>query len=730
MNLMRSFSASAVLCGVMLTGTPAASAEDQSAVGGQTGSEPDSDSPSAGVDEIVVTAERRSQNLQDVPMSIQAFSAESLAKSGTGSNMDLQTQTPGLVMTENSGFGQIYIRGIGSDVIGAGVDNAVAVYIDGVYQSRPAGSTLAFSDVERVEVLKGPQGTLYGRNATGGAINIISKRPSETFEGDIQAETGSYRKGLLRGTVSGPLGASVAARVSFLVNKSDGYTRNILLNTRGNDRNERAFRAALEINPSDALQITLNARHYDSDTSPMLKSLNTLFNVAYTAFNATQISDPFTVQQNVQSGVAAKQTGADATVKYEIGKVFLSSVTAVRKEKLNIKNTDTDATEIDALNVGGGNSPERSNFFSQDFTAGSNSDGPIEWTALASYMHQTTDYNFAIAVPVARVRTLAVGTLTTDAFGVGGQASYTLASGLSLTAGVRYSKESKENIETNAVNGTVTKSQNAKETWSAWTPRFVAKYSVTDNTMLYASYSKGFKSGGYNTLSIGEAWQPERVTNSEVGFKSTLLDGRLHLSADAFISKYDNLQLQFTNRTPAGALVAVTTNAAKATSKGIEANADARPTENLLLTVGVQLLRGRFDNYVSTNSLNPAPGAVDQKGNPLLRAPNLTLNFAMQYTWPAAIGANDVTFRFDGYHRSRIYYTAFADPIASEKLNFLGNVQLSFAPSGDQGLYGAVFVRNITDKVYHTDILASSSAGYVGYVAPPRTFGVQLGYRF
>lgn len=117
---MRSFSASAVLCGVMLTGTPAASAEDQSAVAGQTGSEPDSDSPSAGVDEIVVTAERRSQNLQDVPMSIQAFSA-GVAKSGTGSNMDLQTQTPGLVMTENSGFGQIYIRGIGSDVIGAGV---------------------------------------------------------------------------------------------------------------------------------------------------------------------------------------------------------------------------------------------------------------------------------------------------------------------------------------------------------------------------------------------------------------------------------------------------------------------------------------------------------------------------------------------------------------------------------------------------------------------------------
>jgi iron complex outermembrane receptor protein len=730
MNLMRSFNASAVLCGMMLTGTSAASAQDQSAAAEQTGSEPDADNQSAGVEEIVVTAERRSQNLQDVPMSIQAFSAESLAQSGTGSNMDLQTQTTGLVMTENSGFGQIYIRGIGSDVIGAGVDNAVAVYIDGVYQSRPAGSALAFVDVERVEVLKGPQGTLYGRNATGGAINIISKSPSNTLEGDIQAELGSYRKGLLRGTVSGPLSASVAARLSFLANKNDGYTKNTLLDTRGNDRNERALRAALEINPSDALQITLNGRFYDSDTSPMLKSLNTLFNVAYTAFNATQIADPLTVRQNVQSGVAAKQAGADATVKYEMDDLFLSSVTAVRKEKLNIKNTDTDATEIDALNVGGGGSPENSDFFSQDLTMGSNSSGPIEWTALASYMHQKTDYNFAIAVPVARVRTLAVGTLTTEAFGVGGQATYSLTSGLSLTAGVRFSQESKKHIATNAVNGTVTRSQNAKETWTAWTPRFVAKYSVSDNTMLYASYSKGFKSGGYNTLSIGEAWQPERVANSEVGFKSTLLDGRLHVSADAFISKYDNLQLQFTNRTPAGALVAVTTNAAKATSKGIEANVDARPTKNFFLTVGVQLLHGRFDNYVSTNPLNPAPGAVDQKGNPLLRAPDVTVNFALQYTWPAAIASNDLTFRFDGYHRSRIYYTAFADPIASEKLNFLGNVQLSFESPEKLGLYGAVFVRNITDKIYHTDILASSSAGYVGYVAPPRTFGAQLGYRF
>lgn len=730
MKLMRSFNATAVLCGAMLTGTSPASAQDQSGVPEQTGPEQADTDQSAGVEEIVVTAERRSQSLQDVPMSIQAFSAESLARSGTGSNMDLQTQTPGLVMTENSGFGQIYIRGIGSDVIGAGVDNAVAVYIDGVYQSRPAGSALAFVDVERVEVLKGPQGTLYGRNATGGAINIISKSPSDTFEGDIQAETGSYRKALLRGTVSGPLGRSVAVRLSFLVNKNDGHTKNILLNTRGNNRNEQAFRAALEINPTDALQITLNARYNDSHSSPMLKPLSTLFNIAYTAFNATQISDPLTVLHNVQSGVAAKQTGADATIKYDMDELFLSSVTAVRKERLNIINTDTDGTEIDALNVGAGGSPERSNFFSQDFTMGSNSGGPFEWTALASYMHQKTDYNFAIAVPVARVRTLAVGTLTTDAFGIGGQVSYTLASGLSFTAGLRYSSESKKNTETNAVNGTVIATQNAKETWAAWTPRFVAKYAVTDNTMFYASYSKGFKSGGYNTLSIGPAWQPERVTNSEVGFKSTLLDGRLYVTADAFISKYDNLQLQFTNRTPAGALVAVTTNAAKATSKGIEAYAEAKPSKNLLLTVGVQLLRGRFDKYVSTDPLNPAPGAVDQEGNPLLRAPNVTINYAMQHTWPAAIAGKDVTFRFDGYHRSRIYYTAFKDPLASEKLDFLGNVQLSFASPDDSGLYGAVFVRNITNRIYHTDILASSSAGYVGYVAPPRTFGAQLGYRF
>lgn len=687
------------------------------------------------IETVVVTAERRSTSLQKMPLSIQAFTAETLEKTGTGSNIDLQMHTPGLVVTDQVGFGQIYIRGIGSDIIGTGVDNAVALYVDGVYQARPMGAMLNFVDVERIEVLKGPQGTLYGRNATGGAINIISKAPSRESEGQVDLQFGSYSQRILRGTVSGPLSEGVAyGRLSAVFNKDDGYTKNILLNTRGNNNDIQAVRGALELTPTAALNVVVNAHYYESNTAPMYKSLNALINPAYTKFNATWIPDPYTVMNNTQGNVQTKQYGVDATIKYDMGWAQLTSVTAVRKDTLFNKNDDMDGTEINFLILGGypgtAGSPEKTDFFSQDITLTSNTNGPLQWTTLASFMHQKTDYKFGLQLPLLKVATYSIGDLTTDALGIGGQVSYALANDVTLTAGTRYSKETKENNDVFTTNNSVTARQNEQKTWTAWTPKIVAEYAATKRVMLYTSVTKGFKSGGFNTYSFGPAWSPEKVTNYEAGMKSTWFDGRFRLNAAAFNSQYDQLQLQFTTKTPAGALVGITTNAAKATSKGVELDFVAKLTSRFEITGGLQILNARFDDYITTNPLNQAAGAVNQAGNPLLRAPDTTFNIGMQYKWPSAFEGKDVTLRADGYHRSKMYYTAFKDGLASEELDFLGNVQLSFEPTGNRGMYGAAFIKNLTDKRYHTNIFASATGGYIGYMAPPRTVGVQLGYRY
>jgi len=688
------------------------------------------------IETVVVTAERRSTSLQKTPLSIQAFTADSLEKTGTGSNMDLQMQVPGMVMSNALGFGQIYIRGIGNDSIGAGVvEGGVAVYVDGVYQSRPIGAAFNFVDVERIEVLKGPQGTLYGKNATGGAVNIISRLPSREKEGQVDVQFGSYSQKILRGSFSGPISDGAAyGRLSLMSNKDDGYTKNIFLNTRGNSNDIQAVRGALELTPSNKLNAVINANYFDSTLAPLWKSRNTLISRAYSVYKADWIEDPYTVKHDIQSDIENKQYGINATIRYDMDWARLTSVTAVRKDQFFLRNWDPDYTEVALIQSGGvPNYPgtlEDTKFFSQDFTLASNRNGPLQWTGLATFTKQKIDFRTVINLPLSKVTSFAVGDMPSDAIGIGGQVSYAFPNDITLTAGTRYSKETKENNETYYVNGKVNKTQNEEKTWTAWTPKFVAEYSPTKSVMLYASATKGFKSGGYNTSTINPAWNPEKTTNLEAGIKSTWLGGKLRVNAALFDIKYDQLQLSYTSRTPAGVLTTITTNAAKAKSQGFELDLVAKPTSNFQVSGGLQILRARFDEYLTINPLQPALGIIDRSGNPLLRAPDLTFNLGLQYRWPSAFEGKDVTLRADGYHRSKIYFSAFKDDFASDETLDLWNIQLSFEPTGNSGMYGAIFVKNLTDKHYWSFCPVGSTAGYGGLVAPPRTVGAQVGYRY
>lgn len=684
---------------------------------------------------VIVTAERRPQPLQKVPISIAALTDEDIERSKIGSIIDVQQHVPGLSVTQAStGQALVSIRGLGTDIVGSGVEDAVAVYIDGVYQSRATATAMQFIDVDRVEVLKGPQGILYGRNATGGAINIASKAPGAEKSGQFDIQAGSDNQKIIRGTVSGPLSdGSVKGRLSFLHNSDDGDTRNILLNLNGNSSDVNALRGSLEFLPNDKLIVTVNAHHYQNHFTTVFKPLHPAVNPLFTVFGATVISDPRTVMQNMPNEGSLTQSGIDVKAEWDLDSTLLTSITALHKTDYNIKRADLDGTEIPLLNVGSSTTgigiPEITNFFSQEFTLVSNNDGPLAWTGLLSYTHQKVDApGFNFSFPLLNLTTDSVATVSTDALGVGGQATYSWAKGLRLTAGARYSTETK-NLEKDQtyVNGALTGSMTDKKTWSSVTPKLVIDYSPDKSHMLYASATKGFKSGGYNTVAIQPAFSQETAINYEAGIKSKLLDDRLFLSLAAFYTKYNDMQLSLVLN-GAGGIYSEIKNAAKAVTKGIEAGVTLKPTPRFELSGGLQLLDARLVEFVSIDPQNPALGASDHKGNPLSRAPDTTANLAAQYTWPTASGA--LTLRGEGSYRSKIYYTPFKNDYASDAGLTIWNALLSYEPSGKAGIYGTAFVKNLGDKTYTKGIFDPQGLGYLAYYAPARTIGVQVGYRY
>lgn len=682
---------------------------------------------------IIVTAERLPQPLLKVPISISAFDATEIAAAKAHSILELQKLVLGLVVTKSSiANSQPFIRGIGTDVGGVGVENAVGVYIDGVYQSRAIGETMQFIDVDRVEVLKGPQGVLYGRNATGGAINILSKAPSRENEAQFDFQAGSINQRVIRGTMSGPLSEGVAyGRLSVLYNHDDGDTTNLLLKRRVNGSDVGGLRGAVELKPSETFDLTLRASYYQSESSPTVKAIHPGVNPLFTVFHATVQDDPRTVLQNQVSDLSLTNASLGATATWTLGSTTFSSVTAFNKTDFDARQGDLDGTEIPLLKVGVGGVPETSHFFSQEFTLASTGKSPLMWLALLSYHHEKAEsLGWNLNSPLTNISTGSTATIKTDALGLAAQASYAPNERWRITGGVRYSMETKnlESIRT-FINGILTGTMSDRKNWSAMTPKLVVDYSPDKSTMYYLSATKGFKSGGFNTLSIQPGFDPETAVSLEAGFKGKWFGGRLSAHLAAFATRYENMQIAVTLNS-ASILKPVIENAGRAVSRGIEANLTAKPSERIDLFAAVQLLNARFAEFVSLDPHLPSAGPLDQSGKPLPRAPDTTASLAMQYTWPVQVGDGAMNLRVENSYRSKIYFTPFKNDYASSPNVSVWNAMLAYQSLRPDGWFGSVFVKNIANRTYATSIFDPQGLGYLAHYAPGRTAGIQLGLRF
>lgn len=683
-----------------------------------------------GIEEITVTAQKRAESLQDVPIAITAFNQGMLKEAGIEGIDNVAQFTPGFSMTSyNKSTPQPYIRGIGTNASGAGDDASVAMFVDDVYISRAGAYDSNLFDLERVEVLRGPQGTLYGKNVVGGALNITTRKPNtEEFEASIRVDTGNYSKRGLQAFMTGPLSETLAGKVSFSTAQRDGFVENTLTGNELRDEDSQSARAGLVWDASETLSVSWNW-----DASKVRESgVGRVFNgeplFAFPALTPSRNDRDKTDTQN--DGYTDRDvSGTSVKVEWEQDYGTWTSVTGYRTSDYEFVDDLVPALEVSGFNLNylTNYTEEQEKQFSQELRLASNSDGDLEWTAGLYYFKDDIDR-------LERWDSLGLGggigqadaTNKTESKAAFGQLSYNLED-WRFTVGGRYTRESKEAtlIATGAepfylgIAGAF--NAKADESWSNFSGKFSVDYMGLENTLIYLSMSEGFKSGAFNSIAgtkIGAetALDPELATQIELGLKSQWFDDRLRVNAVLFDIDYEDLQVFHTV-----GLDTFVENAGQATSKGAELEVIALPVEGLELSASYSYLDASYDEFVS--------GGVDNSGNKLTRAPKNAYTLSSSYFMPLG-DSGELNFRLDYVNQGELYIAASNSDISKIDGYELFNARVAFQ-SADETWELALWGKNLTDEEYSVttaDLSVLGSIATSDILGNPRTYGVTFTY--
>lgn len=712
------------------------------------------------IEDIVVTAQRRETRLQTTAVAISALSSDALAARSIQDVESLGKLSPSMDVSIYQGEAQIYIRGIGYTGLIGGTDSSTAVHLNGIYLSRSSGAVPGFLDVERVEVVRGPQGTLYGRNATGGSVNIISKAPTDHFVAEGMATVGNYDTYQLFAAAGGPIsGDMLTARLAVQMEQRDGYTRATHPNgtvRRIEDKKDVAGRLSVTYKPSDNFKIDLIGDAYRADdagsiwlyfgpgtgTNPFLRQyISAAAGVTPTPKSRNIGSDVDPINRPLIWGISGRIT-------WNIGDYTLTSLTGYRRTHPYNFN-DLDITTADAITQF---REERHRQFSQELQLSSPTSRPFEWIAGVYYFRETNDVRNEYRFPFVdnmfglpespTCCTLRLdGRATTRAFAAFGEANYDLTDRLNLVAGGRYSTERRGggndvefvNFLTPAFDN---KAAFVPATFSSFTPKAGLNYKVNENVFTYFSASRGFKSGGFNIGSYQNTpFNPEKIWSYEVGVKSDFLDRRLRFNLAAFYYDYTDLQVQDVagNNT-------IVRNAANAITKGIELESTALVTPQFQLDFNATYIDSHFSDTCLADPKYPratpdagctGPNQQNLQGFQLPRAPEYKFAAAAQYTIDTGNGAH-VILRGDYSWQSRIYFSSFQVRELSQKsYGWLKAKATYVAPDGHW--QASVYMDNvanakvISNATYIADLVDST---ITGNMAPPRTYGLQLRYQY
>lgn len=684
----------------------------------ETGSEARGEDAELTYDRIVVSARKREETIIDVPVAISAFSEEALDLAGVTDIRDLQTVTPGLAYVQAAYAPQPTIRGIGGRGVGAGDEQAVPIYIDGAYQSFIIGGIFELNTIERIEVLKGPQGTLLGRNATGGAINIITKDPVEGFEGKATLGYGSFNEVRAEGLLSGG-SDRFGANLSVQYLGDDGYIEERTSGETIAEVDSLSVRGKLVFRPTDATTVTLggNWSERDDNTSLAIYGLdgNAQFTKAFGA-NTGSLGSGEVFLSEVPF-LTVKQQSATLTIEHDFGFATLTSLTGISDGRLDYR-ADQDVTDFAPVNVALA-VDQRDEAITQDVYLASNGDSPFSWLIGGFYM----DNEASQIVDIPGISSFDVQQ-NTDALAAYAEGEYEFARGTTLTVGGRYSFDEKcasgkENIP--GGNGILENLPETCEDWSSFNPTITLSQKFGTETNVYLRYATAYKAGVFNDGSFDpNPVDPEEVEQFELGLKSALTP-RLQIDGSIYHSLYDDIQV--TSRDPAN-LTVLTLNAAEATITGIELNAVANVTDRLNLRAGLSQIDHEYDTFDNALANNPVPGGgnvpffFDAAGKPLVKVPDTSASFSADYTLPFLNG--DLTFAGNLHYQSEFNWDIDGRVVQPDTT--IVNATATWR-SADERYQLQLWGRNITDETVPLSVTIST-LGDSGRDIRPATVGV------
>ena len=712
------------------------------------------------LEEVIVTAEKRQSTAQETAISLSVFSESELAKRGVASSMDLQSVTPSLIFGSIGGFGMPYIRGIGNDFLTIASDASTSMYVDGVYYARSGGSIQEIFDVERVEILKGPQGTLYGRNSVGGSINIITRKPDENFGGHADVIIGNNEKQKFRSAINVPLTGNLFMRGSAVFSKSQGFFRNLtpasesipipLINNDDHYGGDDVFATRVNFRyvPADNLELTLGI-DYSRDRTARTNVFNNIQGFLSPAIDFDRDvpdaglpgpldtgatpghtnPDPYLNYLNVYPNEDQRQKGVNLTINWDLDFATLKSISSYRKfdydSLFDLDGTDyPDGRQRFLLT---------SKTFTQELQLTSNpSNESLQWVAGLFYL----DDKGSQKVPVSLAHDQELVNFNADlnawAWAAYGQASYNFTDKMRLTAGIRYSEEKKKVFYDHTITlfpGTldivIPIGLRDSKKWTSWDPKVGFDYTLNDEMMLYANVSKAFKSGGFNNLSLdatSQRYDPEKIIAYEVGLKSELFDRRVRANFAAFFYDYTDLQQ---NQYDAAAVVVV--NADSAEIKGIDVDLTALVTEGLELNLAVSYLDATFKKFITFDPDNLAAGFQDlgALGNRLTRSPKWAYNANATYTH--SVGDKGSLEWFAEYvWKDDVFHSPFNQDGIGQSAFGLANASVTWRSPGEHWSV-SVWGKNLGDKTwYQNSIRNTAFAGAIGLVSAPRAYGISV----
>jgi iron complex outermembrane recepter protein len=711
--------------------------------------------------EIIVSARRRNESLQDTPIAITAINAAQLESKGSLNIGDLMGAAPNLLITnQNSGgaAANLAIRGLTYADVEKSQEPTVGVVVDGVFIGTSTGQFFDFFDIDQIEVLRGPQGTLFGRNTIGGVINIKRTRP--TGESGLKAEVsyGSFGTLAARTVVNVPIiGSELAAKFFYFHNESNGYYRNGTTGNRAGGSNNDNMGASILVQPEGSgfdavLTVEKQIQKFDVVNSNITNSSELFCGFITPAeCNRNNTNDLYTVFGS--PGVSNYSAPAvTLEMNYDLGGVKLTSVTGYRESSEN-QTQDFDASTTDLYYT---RRQQHYNQWSQEIRAAGKISDSFDYVVGAYYFKSKFDllqhtrlfaFNTAIDPLVADTNPQLVNGRT-KSYAFFGDFNWSFADKFRLSFGGRYTSDKKQ--LSNAFGGVPVGQGSGK--FSKFTPKVGIDYRPNDDTMIYASWSRGYRSGGFSpraatATTASVAYQPEVVDSYEVGTKLDLLDRRLQVNLAGFWSKYNDLQQNTTIPGGPTGNQTITSNAGSATIKGIEADFTARPAEGLRLTGSLGYLKSHFKGFIVGNTLAGAIRNFDYSNNNMIYSPKITASLGADYTVETSFGSviTNVGYRFIDRYDQQISLGQLTVPVSPTgtvvvngndprvRSDRQGLLDASVAAKFDLGGAKAkltVFGRNLADDRGTTAAFTVAGLWSFASAREPRTYGVSLGLEF